>query len=196
MSLVPRHHPAPHQLRSYVTGEADQPLRLLVEAHLCLCARCAARVGRLSAPGGKLLESAPELPVPAELLSRILARLPPAPPRPVAGLPLPEHLLAELPPVHAWHWQPLGHQGGRIARLLGDEQGGSSLSIIHLPPGASCPRHRHETEEDSLVLGGGVLMGRVLLEAGDWRHESPGTEHEPVAEPGEGCWTLYRGGLK
>jgi putative transcriptional regulator len=192
MMPLPHHHPEPHHLRAHASGQADVPLRLLVEAHLGLCAACAREVARLGAPGAALLESLPAVPLPPGLFERALAearrRQRPRGPR---GM-LPEALQAELPAPHAWRWRPLLSGGGRVALLMRDAHSGSALYGVHLPPGARMPRHSHRAAEQSLVLSGGVRDGARLLEAGDWSDWERGSAHTLEALPDEGCQALSR----
>jgi putative transcriptional regulator len=192
MKPVPQYHPEARRLLAYATGNADLPLRLMMEAHLPGCSTCAREVARVSAPGGLLLEAWPEESPPPELLDRIWAQVARRQPRPVEGVPLPAALLAELPPPRSWRWMSPLSGGCRVARLLTDEAGDSSLYLSHLPPGGRFPWHGHRGEEDSLVLAGGVRVGGRLLEAGDWGHTRPGVEHDERADEREGCWTLSR----
>lgn len=191
MRPVPEHHPAPPLLLAYVTGAADRPLRLLLETHLPSCPACARRVGDITGARGEPGEALPEVPVPPELLERLLARVDQLSPQPLEGVPLPPALLAELPAARHWRWQSLLSEGSRVARLLTDERTGSALHLVHLPPGARFPRHAHAGDEDSLLLAGGVHVEGVLLEAGDWHHTAAGITHVPVASE-EGCWSLSR----
>ncbi|MGZ3459995.1 MAG: cupin domain-containing protein [Archangium sp.] len=191
--MKPVNHPPSERLLAFATGAADIPLRLLVETHLSFCAGCAREVGRLGAPGGTLLEAMPEAPVPVDLFGRIWAESSRyEPPKPVAGLPLPPALLAELPPPARWHWRSVLSGGTRVARLLRDEVDGSLLYVMHMPPGARFPRHLHQGDEESLVVAGGVWDRGRFLEAGDWSSAPVGSAHETLADPKEGCWALAR----
>ena len=67
-----RHVPI-ETLAEHAAGHVDLALRVLIEAHLDLCAECRAEQASLVAPGGRLLaESVPAAP-PPELWSRIEA---------------------------------------------------------------------------------------------------------------------------
>ncbi|PTL84547.1 cupin domain-containing protein [Vitiosangium sp. GDMCC 1.1324] len=191
--MNPVNHPQSERLLAYATGAADVPLRLLVEAHLSFCPDCARQVGRLGAPGGAVLEAMPEEPVPVSLFDRIWEEASHhEPPRPVAGLPLPPSLLAELPPPERWCWHSALSRGHRMVRLLRDEPGRSELYLVHMEAGARFPRHAHRGVEEALVLAGGVWDRGRFLEQGDWRSAPAGSRHELTADPVEGCWTLVR----
>lgn len=193
MNPHPTHHPDAQRLLAHATGAADAPLRLMVETHLSFCSICAREVARLNAPGGALLEAIPEAPVPPELLARIWEEVSQREASlQTEGLPLPTALLAELPPSRSWHWRSLLSDGTRVAQLLRDAHDGSSLYVVHLPPGARFPRHAHLGAEDAMVVSGSATEGTRHLEAGDWTVSPPGSEHGLVADPKEGCWALTR----
>jgi putative transcriptional regulator len=194
MSLVrsaPGHHPTLPLLLAYVTAAADRPLRLLVDAHLSSCPACARRVGDVTSAGVESRGAPPEVPVPPELFQRLLAKVDRISPRPLQGVPLPPALLAELPAARHWRWRSLLSEGSRVAHLLTDERTGSSLHLVHLPPGARFPRHPHAGTEDLLILDGRARVEDARLQAGDWHHTPPGVAHVPVTDE-EGCWALAR----
>src|SRR6185295_19117499 len=86
--------------------QADLPHRVLVEGHLDSCATCRATLAEITAPGGVLLVSLPEAPVPDHLwqsLQRSIETSEPAGPSlspALASAPLPESTRRELP--DAW----------------------------------------------------------------------------------------------
>lgn len=191
--MMPVNHPPSERLLAYATGAADVPLRLLLETHLSFCPACTREVGRLTAPGGTLLEAVPEELVPAGLFERIWAEASRhEPPRPVEGVPLPASVLAELPPAEAWHWHPVPGSGSRTARLVREAPGGCGLFLVQMKPGARFPRHAHPGGEEGMVLAGGVWDQGRFLEAGDWDSAPAGSSHELRADEREGCWALIR----
>lgn len=193
MNSHPAHHPDTQRLLALSTGAADAPLRLMVEAHLSFCARCAREVSRLNAPGGVLLEAVPDAPLPPGLFERIWEEASRREAlRPTQELPLPTPVLAELPPPASWPWRSLLSGGCRVARVMWDARDGSSLYVVHLPPGARLPRHTHRGEEEALVVSGSATEGARHLEAGDWTVSPRGSEHALVGDPQEGCWALTR----
>jgi len=193
MSLSPTHHPDMQRLLALTTGDADAPLRLMVETHLSLCPGCAREVSRLNAPGGVLLEAVPDAPLPPGFFERIWEEASRHEAlRHTEELPLPAALLAELPPPERWHWRSLLSGGCRVAEVMHDARDGSSLYVVHLPPGSRFPRHAHRGGEEGLVVSGRALEGARHLEVGDWTRSPPGSEHALVADPREGCWALTR----
>ena len=70
-----RHHPTDDLLLSLATGRLPTVQRLVLDAHLELCATCRARMAALDALGGVLLEELPVAPMREDSLARTLARL-------------------------------------------------------------------------------------------------------------------------
>jgi len=80
----------------------------------------------------------------------------------------------------------------RYAVLLRDRLTGSALVLGHMPPERGYPAHVHLGPEDILVLTGGFEDQFGAFETGAWATYAPGSQHRPVTEPGEECWTLTR----
>ena len=190
-------HPSEELLLAVASGQADLPHRVLVEGHLDGCAPCRALLGELSAPGGALLEGVPEMPIPPGLWESLMAKidaLPREPPsrKALAGIPLPEGALRELPDLPEIRWYPLPLRGARLARLLRDPVTGSALLLGHMPPNRVFPEHVHLGPEDVLVLAGGYEDSFGTFEAGALASYAPGSKHRPLTEPDEECWILTR----
>lgn len=190
-------HPPEEILLTFSTGQADLPLRVLIEGHLESCASCRAAVAEISAPGGALLAGLPAEPLPAGLWERLRASVQPLPTKPapdpaLSGLPLPESARRELPPLGDLLWRRLPAAGARIALLARDPHTRSVLLIGHMPARKSFPRHVHLGPENVLVLAGGYADQFGTFEAGAYATYAPGSEHRPFTEPDEECWTLTR----
>lgn len=191
-------HPPEEILLTFATGRADLPLRVLLEGHLEGCASCRAVVAEISAPGGALLAGLPAEPPSGQLWERLRASVQALPPEPVpadpllSGLPLPESVRRELPPVKDLRWRRLPARGARIALLAQDPHTGSALLLGHMPARRAFPLHVHLGPEDVLVLSGGYADQFGTFEAGAYAAYVPGSEHRPFTEPDEECWTLTR----
>jgi putative transcriptional regulator len=170
----------------------------MVEGHLDGCAACRATVAEISAPGGALLESLPAEHPPDVLWQRLRARISALPQGgsaanpALAGLPLPEGACRELPEMKELRWRKLPAHPARYAVLLRDRLTGSALVLGHMPPERGYPAHVHLGPEDILVLAGGYEDHFGAFETGAWATYAPGSQHRPVTEPGEECWTLTR----
>jgi len=189
-------HPSEETLLTVASGYADQPLRLLVEGHLDRCGSCRSTVAELSMGGGAMLSSLRSEEAPDRIWQALKNRValpPPSPPLASVyeGLPLPASVRQELP-ARPIHWRRAFMKGLRFAVLMRDSFTGSYLLLGHMPPRKVFPRHVHVGTEDVLVLAGGYEDERGCFEAGHFASYEPGSEHGPMTEPDEECWTLLR----
>jgi quercetin dioxygenase-like cupin family protein len=79
-----------------------------------------------------------------------------------------------------------------VRALRRDEASGLYTSLLRMRPGGVIPAHRHEREEECLVLEGEVQIGTHKLSAGDVHIAAAGTWHERVST-GKGVLVLLRG---
>lgn len=193
-------HPSEELLLAVASGQADLPHRVLVEGHLDGCAACRTLMKEISAVGAALLEGVPEMPIPPGLWESLMAKIDalprePPPRKTLAGIPLPESALRELPDLQSpgdIHWYRLPLRGARLAHLLRDPFTGSALLLGHMPPRRVFPEHVHLGPEDVLVLAGGYEDPFGTFEAGAFTSYAPGSSHGPLTEPDEECWILTR----
>lgn len=195
---IPRRHPAEEELVAYAAGQLDASRRILLEGHLTYCPACGETWSSFTSAGGQLLREAPDASPPSPLLDSLLARVQAErfAPDPYAGLPLPSQLLAVLPRSNQpLTWNSPGDRtdnAGRVSRLVDDRQADAQLFLLEIPAGEHIPRHQHLGSEHVLCLSGACSDEFTHLEAGDYYHYDPGTEHFPVMEPGEPCWIAVR----
>lgn len=191
-------HPPEETLLTFASGEADLPHRVAIEGHLSSCAACRSALGELTLPGASLLRGLEEERPPDRVWQQLLSRIG-GPDRaaavdPLAEFPLPAGAHRELPPVSELNlrWRRAWAPGAYYMVLLRDAGTGSALLLGHMPPGKYFPRHMHPGREDVLVLAGGYedKMGRY--EAGEYTLYPAGSEHRPVTDRDEECWTLTR----
>jgi anti-sigma factor ChrR (cupin superfamily) len=64
------------------------------------------------------------------------------------------------------------------------------LLIVGLGGGLRFPTHIHLGNEEVVMLAGGYTDRYTHLDAGDYFHYAPGTEHGTLTDPDEPCWTL------
>jgi putative transcriptional regulator len=193
-------HPPEETLLTFASGEADLPLRVLVEAHLAACPACAAVVVELRAAGGRLLAALPETAVEDGLWERLRGRLDrePAPPAALDSgdsaidLPVPPAALAELPALRPLRWRWAWAPDARLALVARDPGTHSMLLAARMPGARSFPRHLHVGPEDVVVVTGGYDDHLGRYEAGNYAAYAPGTSHRPHTEPDEGCAILLR----
>jgi len=199
-------HPTEEILLGVASGESDLPRRVLVEGHLGGCASCRATVAEMTLAGGALLRSLDGEASPPRLwddLERRVAALPqvpaagaPAAVSPeVAAMPLPGNVRRELPALAvmrrvAWRWALA--PGAWYVELARDPWTHSVLLLGYLAPRRWLPAHRHQAQEDVLVLAGGFDDQLGRHEAGEYAIYPAGSAHRPTTEPDEACWALAR----
>jgi quercetin dioxygenase-like cupin family protein len=79
-----------------------------------------------------------------------------------------------------------------VRELRRDEVAGTHTSLMRMRPGGFVPGHRHEREEEFIVLEGECHIGTHKLVAGDVHIAPAGTVHEPVTTQ-TGVLVLLRG---
>ena len=79
-----------------------------------------------------------------------------------------------------------------VRELRRDEVAGTHTSLMRMRPGGFVPGHRHEREEEFIVLEGECHIGTHRLVAGDVHIAPAGTVHEPVTTQ-TGVLVLLRG---
>ena len=79
-----------------------------------------------------------------------------------------------------------------VRELRRDEVAGTHMSLVRMWPGGMVPAHRHECEEEFIVLEGECHIGTHKLVAGDVHIAPAGTWHEPVTTQ-TGVLVLLRG---
>ncbi len=189
--MNPRLHPPETRLLDHVAGDGDAAARALMDCHLALCDLCAAQVAELSAPGGRFLAAQATLVPPADLFSRIQARI--AQEAPVqAGLPFTKALAPYLPSDLSKGWRGALTPGFRFLDLAAELPKGIGLYLVHMAAGAAFPEHRHQGLEEAVILAGGLADETGQLEAGDWGAMVEGSRHAPRALADEDCWLVAR----
>ena len=190
-----RHVPI-ETLAEHAAGQLDLALRVLIEAHLDLCAECRAEHAGLVAPGGRLLAETAAVAPPEALWARIESGLEPRVQRDdealPASIPLPLAARRELPRLAPLRWWKLFLGGARMAELAADPDTGAKLMIGQMPPGLRFPRHLHVGFEHTVILAGGYDDERGEFVAGDYAVYEPGSEHGPETLDGDSCWILFR----
>lgn len=84
-------------------------------------------------------------------------------------------------------WRDTRYPGVRIHFYASDRGSGRTVALIAMAPGCGYPRHRHRGPEELLVLAGGYRDEFGAHCAGAHVHYPDGSQHGPVALPGETC---------
>lgn len=79
-----------------------------------------------------------------------------------------------------------------VRELRRDEAAGTHTSLMRMRPGGTVPAHRHEREEEFIILEGECHIGTHKLVAGDVHIAAAGSWHEPVTTR-SGVLVLLRG---
>lgn len=64
--------------------------------------------------------------------------------------------------------------------LKRDLASGIQLALLRLEPGATVPGHAHARDEECVVIEGELLIGPLVLHAGDLHVAPSGTSHPPI----------------
>lgn len=187
------HHADPATLMSYAAGSLPEPLAAVIACHLAMCPGCRAEVRRLERVGAILLERMPASPVriapPSRaVLASMEAELEPTAPVARGDVPAP---LARMvgPRLDGIAWKRLGVGVWHLPLPLSEGQRGD-LRLLKVAPGQVMPEHGHGGAELTLLLHGSYRDEIGVFRAGDIADLDEDVEHQPVADPVEGCICL------
>lgn len=172
----------------YALGALDADAAHAFESHLAAgCDTCNEELLTFRAVADDLAYLAPgQLPRP-QVRTRVLERI--AAESPEASQPVFEKqgLLftrsAQLP------WAPGAVDGIEVKLLHHDTQRGMKTALVRMEPGSALPPHRHADVEEVYLIDGDLLVGDVLMRAGDYCRGEAGTLHHDITTNG-GCLFL------
>lgn len=75
-------------------------------------------------------------------------------------------------------WQPYAPG---VSRRVIYRDGAAAAMLYHASPGAEVPAHRHDHDEECLMLAGDLFLDDVLLRPGDYQLAPAGTRHGSVS---------------
>ncbi len=206
---TPTHHLADELLLDYAAGTLPEAVALFVTAHLTLCPECRARVKRLEALGGGLLETMEPTAAESGSFDALMARIEAGEPDICANdtrsaseeTSETSETSEKTPPslpralqhyvggdVEAINWQPIG-LGVAIADLVIDRSGLRAF-MLKVPGGRKVPKHTHCGNEYVMVLEGAFNDEFGHFGRGDIEIADGEVEHQPIAEPGTDCICL------
>jgi putative transcriptional regulator len=189
--MTVRHHPDDTLLLAHAAGGLDGAVALIIATHLSFCGHCRRLVGRQEEIGGALLEDLPPVPMEAQALDQVLARLdePIAPmAAQLSGDNTPAPLRAMLGhDLSQTRWRKMGPRLGYVTLY---RRGPVAVRLLRGAPGTDTGRHSHRGEEYTLVLRGGYTDETGSYGPGDFQAASAETLHNPVADPEEDCINL------
>lgn len=198
MSIV--HHPSDETLGAFANGSLDAGRRVVVAAHVEMCASCQRMVRALEHIGGMQLVQSRGTPLSPDALDKALARLDAAP----AATEAPRRMDSDLPvrlaafaphTLGPWRWIGPGvyHRATSVP-----DQGGSRVFLLKAAAGTRLPHHTHTGTELTVILQGAFVHDGGRFGVGDVDDAEGAVVHRPVIEAGEDCICLVamRGELR
>lgn len=171
--------------------------RCLVENYLAQFPECEAELDELRDSVAAMCYSAPEVPLPDDLKTRLFERIADqalvqndksvAPPRLAPNLPLFTVRAADL------HWEPHRVPRVEIARLYEDSIRREIVCLVRAEAGVCYPCHRHASAEEIFMLEGDLVVNGEIYGIGDYIRSAPGSIHDPHTQ--DGCMFLIRTSL-
>jgi putative transcriptional regulator len=200
-----KHQVSDELLLDYASGSLAEGWSLAVATHLALCPQSRARLARIEAAGGALLDMADvdEKPDLDQAWQAMRARLEtsgttmtaPQPQRskpaetsaapPVVPEPLRSYLGRDADQLQ---WKPLGRGAYHIPIKTND--GETSVRLLRIPAGKPVPEHSHGGRELTLVLKGSFHDGNQRFARGDLEEADETMQHQPIADKDEDCICL------
>ncbi len=180
---------------AYAAGTATEAEALVVSTHLTFCPECRADLRTAEAIGGALLDQIDAVPMHADALQSVIARL--DEPAPVAMIrarhaEAPEGLPVALAQYAA---EALEQTGWRmvspgIKQLQLTTSGGGKARLLKLKPGTMLPKHGHRGTELTILLAGSYTDELGQFVRGDMEEVDESVIHRPVVDDGPECLAL------
>jgi putative transcriptional regulator len=193
-------------LTHHAAGRLDVAGSLLAAAYREINPAAAATGGLYDKVSSSFLDNAPEMPLSAGAVDRLMQRLDTASDVPLANetalphehpSPYPRSIHPYLPRQRdgSLRWRSLGAL--RVCTLF-KQNDGSTFSLVAAAPGKPLPQHTHRGEEFALVLSGTLQDERGNFTRGDLVYADAHIDHKPMAigEHECVCLVLTRDKLK
>jgi anti-sigma factor ChrR (cupin superfamily) len=88
-------------------------------------------------------------------------------------------------------WSPTATPGVEVRELAVDQGGASVTMLIRMAAGARYPAHEHGGAEECYVLEGDLVIGELVMHAGDFQRMERGSRH-PEQHTRGGCLLFLR----
>ncbi|TQV80069.1 transcriptional regulator [Exilibacterium tricleocarpae] len=186
-----KHHPNENLLAEYAAGSLPFGLSIGVSAHLHFCSRCRHRLESLNDLGGTLLADTQAVPVAADLLDSVMARLDTPvqqQPKPANRFNLPQVLEKLVPDLKSLRWRRLS-PSLRVSRLQAG-QDRYEVALHKISRGGKVAEHDHRGQEVTVVLKGSFSDDEGVYTPGDFLLREPGDVHRPRATQNQDCLCL------
>jgi putative transcriptional regulator len=164
-------------INAHALGALEGEDRERLDAHVAVCEDCARALARAS----EALTDLAGAVVPRPSLRQRVLDLADAPSAPID--------------VTAYAWDEVV-PGVRVHTVREDPSRGFRAVLVWATPGARYPRHRHQGDEEILVLSGRLRDQRASYGPGDICRSVTGSEHSEEAEGPDDCicYVVYHGG--
>ena len=190
--MTTTHHPTEATLLEYFSGTLDEGRRIVVAAHLEMCASCRRLLSGLEAIAGSHLDSTPPEPLTQGAFERTMARLDAAAASPAKNNPTARDLPVKVRALDSYElgpWRWIG-PGVYWRGVVLPEKGTSRVFLLRAAPGTHLPQHTHEGTELTVILKGAFRHEGGRFGAGDCDDADDSVEHSPIVEDGEECICL------
>ena len=165
----------------YALGALDPDEAREFEEHAARCVPCAEEVRCFRSVADALAVAPGEAVPPADVRTRLLARVSEEGGPKAGGESAPGFLVVRK---GEGEWRPTGDRGISYKLLYADEERGTYTTLVRMEPGSRIPAHRHLGVEQCLVLEGDLRSGDVGMSAGDFNCSLAGSVHEELVTDG------------
>jgi putative transcriptional regulator len=188
------HHPTDETLAMFLDGSLDEARRVVIAAHVELCASCRRLASAIDTLGGQHLEQLPPASLSEGALEQLLSRLDEPLPDVHTGSAANDLDLSvavnALAPYELGPWRWIGPGVRWRAVNLPSAANGSRLFLLKAAPGTHLPHHAHVGTELTVILKGAFRHAGGRFGIGDCDDADETVEHLPVVEDGEECVCL------
>jgi putative transcriptional regulator len=187
------HHPTDDTLAAYLRGSLDDGRRVLVAAHIELCASCARMAAASDYLAGVNLEARDPAALDGDAIQKALARIDYADAvaraAPQSKIDEPPYGIGALSGRTLGPWRWIG-PGVHWRSVSTPSEAGARVFMLKAAPGTSLPHHTHTGTELTLILRGAFSHQGGRFGVGDFDEADGTVEHQPVVEKGEDCVCL------
>ncbi|MBL8565804.1 MAG: cupin domain-containing protein [Hyphomicrobiaceae bacterium] len=199
MSIV--HHPDPSNLMCYAAGSLPEPLAAVVACHVSVCPECRRDVAMLEIAGADLVTSLAGVEMLGDA-SRPVANIggsadtyavkqTMAVKKKTGGADVPAPLIRLVGPrLDGITWKYLA-PGVRHHPLPLSKGAQGDLRLLKIAAGMQMPEHGHGGAEMTMLLAGAYSDAFGRFTTGDVSDLDTDSEHQPIADPEEGCICLF-----
>lgn len=188
-----QHHPDFSSLMSCAAGSQPEAIAAVMAAHVSMCPKCAAELHIMEEIGITLFEDMAAAPL-KRAAPVIAARANEAGSGATSPAAANGDVPAHLVPLVGQRladvaWSRIGRGVWQHSVPLSKGARGD-LRLVKIAPGVAVPDHGHYGTELTLLLQGSYRDKRGEFRTGDLEDVDADVEHQPIADPAEGCICL------